>query len=307
MSFRIHQRFWTVSFAGAGHLLSYHLGVARVLLASGHPIEAVSGSSSGAIAATVVSLLPHRLEEFTDIFLRDRGRALTTLTRMLTTREEQERSNNNRNKSNQAASRPILVVAATSCKDGSAKLFTFDASTKYDDVLPCSVENTTGSTILRAVQASCTIPTSFHPFDLIGKSKSLSYPNKEGVEINGDYFVDGSISAPAPFTPLDSEPGGTRILVSPFTGSSSAPQRQGDDNGALMMIRPSDETLALPGGDWTTRCGGEFRIRPSIQNLRSLIHSLGIAPAGVLEDWHRRGVEDAEVFVDSWKSSSYNH
>ena len=88
--------FVTLSFSGAGHLLPYHLGVASSLHrastnggkssciydnTSTHksqlphvpvslpaPIKAVSGSSSGAVAATVLVRLPHRIEEYADAF-----------------------------------------------------------------------------------------------------------------------------------------------------------------------------------------------------------------------------------------------
>ena len=61
-------RYTTVAFSGAGHLLAYHLGVASTLLTASTntpqpklpPLRAVSGSSSGAIAAAVLSCLPHR-------------------------------------------------------------------------------------------------------------------------------------------------------------------------------------------------------------------------------------------------------
>ena len=93
--------FLTLSFSGAGHLLSYHLGVAASLHRASTAnngnnnkhkhlptIKAISGSSSGAIAATVFVRLPHRIEEYADTFLAEGGRAFAILKDML---HEEER------------------------------------------------------------------------------------------------------------------------------------------------------------------------------------------------------------------------
>jgi predicted acylesterase/phospholipase RssA len=163
------------------------------LLASKQPIGAVAGSSSGAIAAAVVSLFPHRLEEFTEKFLWDRGRALTNLNDILLEEEPFDSVSSD----GKQYPRPMLVVAATNCMDGSMKLFTFDPTENH-------ANEKKPQDIMRAIQAACTIPISFHPFDMFGKS-SLTYPDEEGVEIDGGYCVDGGIAAPAPPTPLDSD------------------------------------------------------------------------------------------------------
>ena len=73
--------FLTLSFSGAGHLLPYHLGVAVAIKSNecsmGTPIHAVSGSSSGAIAATLFVYFPHeRIKDYADRFIADGGRAM---------------------------------------------------------------------------------------------------------------------------------------------------------------------------------------------------------------------------------------
>ena len=64
-------KFLTVSFSGAGHLLPYHLGAIASIRNDekliSKPISAVSGSSSGAIAATLFVYFPtDQIKEFAD-------------------------------------------------------------------------------------------------------------------------------------------------------------------------------------------------------------------------------------------------
>jgi predicted acylesterase/phospholipase RssA len=326
--------FWSISFSGAGHLLAYHLGVARRLLDTQQcqqqqkeevnhndthdnilSIRAVAGSSSGAIAATVFAVLPHRLDEFTDHFLRDGGRALSRLKTMILEDDDASTSisstmatGQNHKPARSPPSMTLLGVGTTNCKNGSLHLFTFDSvsngsaedtnTTALHPPLP-SLQLLDKSRLIRAIEASCTIPTSFHPLDMFQSSSSfLSYPDHEGIEIDGEYFVDGGIAAPAPPSPLDLDPLSRRIVVSPISRSKSGSQ--------MMMIRPLDTTFALPGGDWTTRCG-TFSIRPSVQNLRAMIASAGVAPPGVLQEWHQHGMKDTERFLDEVRSCPICH
>ena len=110
--------FLTLSFSGAGNLLSYHLGVAASLYRASATsdgkskrrqhlptIKAVSGSSSGAIAATVFVRLPHRIEEYADTFLSEGGRAFAILKDML---HDEER-------------RLVSVSGADGCTEGVAR------------------------------------------------------------------------------------------------------------------------------------------------------------------------------------------
>lgn len=273
--------FWTLSFSGAGHLLPYHLGAASTLLKKHDKefpaIHAVAGSSSGAIAAAVMTMLPHRLEEYTDRFLQDRGHALRNLKGML-----QELGNDS-----QTIEKPpqFLVVCTTKSLEGSMHLFTFDNTTNNKITLNGQVA--TNDMIHRVIQASCTIPKSFHPIDMFSKS-ALSYP--DGIEIDGVYHADGGIVAPAPRTPFDDDPNCIqRIVVSPISG------------GLPNHIRPkNDNTFALPGGDWTARCG-TFQIRPSIHNMRALVSSLGVVSPESLKEWCERGSHDAQAFLDDWR------
>lgn len=290
---------WTsVSFSGAGHLLAYHLGVSKVLLERQLRIQVVAGSSSGAIAATMLAYLPHRLEEFTETYLQRRGLALTTFREMITQHQQQQREG----KAEVDPERPALVIATTKCHDASLKLF------KFDDVAASSFTGNNHQRILKVIEASCHIPISFHPFDMFSRRRTtstLNYPNEEGIQIDGEYYADGGISAPAPIVLpstmdaklLDDTSTKNLIIVSPISGGGGGDSivPEGGDNTSikLTLIRPMDKTLTLPGGDWNARCG-TFQIRPSIQNLRAMINAMGVAPIGVLDDWHKRGIEDAE-------------
>jgi predicted acylesterase/phospholipase RssA len=272
---------YTLSFSGAGHLLPYHLGVATRLLPYRHRLLAVAGSSAGAIAATVLSLVPHRLEEYSESFLEDRGHAFRILQQML--HEEQMNDTNLQNRNLH------LNVCTTKCSDGKMHLFSFATKTV---TYPSQTDD-----VLKAVQASCIIPRSFHPFDMFSK-QPLNFANEEGVDIDGAFYVDGGIAAPVPPTPLDKDPQcAGRIEVSPISGpsvpSSSTP---------IFSIRPNDHSLPLlPFSLTTTRCQ-PFSIRPSVQNVRAFVVSMGLAKPQVLRDWYQHGMDDASEFVEMhWK------
>lgn len=314
--------FLTVSFSGAGHLLPYHLGVAQTLLRQRHPfpsalpIRAVAGSSSGAIAATCFALLsPQLLDEYTDRFLRDKGRAYVNLKEIL--QQHQQHVGAQKERNGHENPRPMLSIATTGCSDGALHLHTFFEDKKKHGV---GGKNTSGTSlpppllpqqiddILLAVTASCTIPRSFHPVDVFGqnkKSDDLWYPNEDGVMIDGVAYVDGGIVAPAPPTPLDTNPNCVgHIVVSPISGChSDMNDHESTKRTNKLSIRPHDTTFALPFS-LTARCG-TFDVRPSIQNLRSMVVAVGLAKPSVLKDWHRQGMDDAERFLDALDLSQF--
>jgi predicted acylesterase/phospholipase RssA len=271
---------WSLSFSGAGHLLSYHLGVAKTL-SQKHKIRAVAGSSSGAIVAAALTLFSHEdFLKFTSRYLKDGGYALTNFQKVLSKQDPSLLSQKN----------ILLGIATTDCADGSLRLFSFDPSRQST---PNNQEF-----IATAVRASCTIPLSFHPWDVFTKLP-IKYPGEQdGVEIDGRWYCDGGIAGPAPFIsiPKNSDQDKeviTKVLISPISGSST---------GASWSIRPRDGSVAVPSalfGDLTTRCG-TFGVRPSVQNLHALIASAGIASPQLLQDWHDRGVDDTLRFLDEW-------
>lgn len=196
---RTAKPYLTLSFSGGGHLLPYQLGVAGSLhshyahaYACGGgdarkklpPIRAVAGSSSGAIAAAMFCHLPHRIQDYAELFIQERGHALELLRNLMYEEEAQvHKGTMLYDKGSQSDShfhtrRPNLYVCTTKCKDGSPHIFEFDyplfssisTSWKNDEILDC-------------VRASCTIPTTFHPFDMFGPTSTLSYPDTDGVSI----------------------------------------------------------------------------------------------------------------------------
>jgi len=296
--------------------MPYHLGVAKTLLSSEAkekipwqlqqqerkkpnnlfrlPIKAVSGSSSGSIAATVATLLPHRLDEYTDRFLQDRGYAFRNLREMLL--EETETlavvpsssscEEENESLSSQLDHFPLLSICTTRCSDGSIRLFSFDACRQQQD-------EHERERLIKAIEASCRIPQSFHPLDVVvpnyenvlqrifvsWSSRDVSssststtsadyahtYPDEEGIEIDGDGFVDGGIAGPFPPTPLDGDSGCTgRIVVSPISGEYFYQRNENDYLRAvpssspprLSVVRPQDASRKLSLVNSLTLSGG---------------------------------------------------
>lgn len=266
-------KIWTVSFSGAGMLLPYHLGVARVLRDAKLEARAVAGSSSGAIAATLYALMPHRLEQFCDQFLSpDGGKGLTLIHDMVSdalSSSEEESSKRTCEK---------LLICTTKSSDGSTVLFDFDM---LKDV-------SSHANLLPAIRASCTIPRSFHPLDAFSRH-SLSYP--DGVEVDGELYCDGGISSPAPMISREDDEEVSEVsryhhlVISPISGPSN-------ENWS---IRPEDTSWALPF-TLTSRCNS-FRVRPSLQNLQAAFVSLGATSPEALRGWYKRGEEDALEFM----------
>jgi len=283
-------KFLTLSFSGAGHLLPYHLGVASTIhkhylrapsLSSSEslrpsPPKAISGSSSGAIAATVYCLFPNRIEEYAERFIESRGRAMSHLLEMMS--ENEIKFNN--------TSRASLHIATTRCSNGTLQLFDFPSPETENN--PQSLQQVSQH-LIKCLEASCKIPDHFHPFDVLPNSRWTSpstYPEQDGVVINGDSYVDGGIAAPAPPTPLDSKEGAIRVVVSPISGGNN----NYNDNTTI-RISPEDRSWRLLPMD--IQCRGGFSIRPSVQNVRALQVAAGIGSSSVLRDWFDRGMDDA--------------
>ena len=339
--------------------MPYHLGVAKTFLMAHEPnerndpaetnpqsnalsrlpIRSVSGSSSGAIAATVMTRMPHRLEEYTDRFLQDRGHAFRNLREMLS---EPPGSGSGAGGGfadpNGIRSGPVLSICTTRCSDGGIELFSFgggggddddglesgvsdDAITKDDTEISdhqrvVDALNRAESErkkhldlLLKAVEASCRIPRSFHPVDMvalnykdwlsgIGKHALLpgtslggsrdTYPCEEGVAIDGKGYADGGIAAPFPPTLLDGDPACTgRIVVSPIAGEYFYKTTTASDRGPrLEAIRPEiDDSWRAPWIGSVTLGGSSgrdgsppvaVRAVPSLQNLRVLTTAMGV-------------------------------
>ena len=388
--------FVTLSFSGAGHLLPYHLGVASSLhrastnggggksnqdpagtgstnksqlphvpVSLPGTIRAVSGSSSGAVAATVLVRLPHRIEEYADAFLAEGGRAVAILKDMLHDEERRlvsvtsatasgegdgtasegrsrvevlspgqaahhttrrvgggggGRILNPPRKTGGATTKsnappplpPSLHIATTRCDTGNLHLFDFRPVHAEFRTISASWTN---DELLQAVEASCRIPRSFHPADVLespflggmlgafgggGGGSASTYPDEDGVCINGRWYVDGGIAAPAPPTPLDRADGAIRVVISPISGGPLVEEAEGGDEMIRRgrrshRISPPDESRRLL--PFALRLRGGLSVFPSVQNLRALGISAGAASRNDLMRWYDAGREDGAKFL----------
>jgi predicted acylesterase/phospholipase RssA len=303
----------TLSLSGSGHLLVYQLGACRVLLQQQlqtrtdgttkdsftlPKITNVVGASGGAIAATVVALSSLQsssssfslIEDYAQAFITQRGQGIQLLQDFWKKLEE-ESSASSRNTSVDTIG---LHIATTRCEDGASKLFSFPhhhitATTQRNKILDC-------------IRASCCIPPSFHPLDLV--SSSSPYPEQEGFPIHDDvvgiqFYVDGGIATPAPMLvppEMDNDDGKNNstvprtILVTPITGTS-------------------DHTLRIsPGGTtsyWYTpqiHFHHDMGCYMSIANIKALQMASGMnVSSSELHSWYQRGQDDAHLF---WQNNS---
>jgi len=284
-------KFLTLSFSGAGHLLPYHLGLATSLLSLSTttkklpPIHAVSGSSSGAIAATLFAYFPNQIQDYTDRFISDGGRAMYHLKEMIY--DDTDGGNNNLVVDNETNNNDTsLHIATTRCSDGTLQLFDFPSKLQSSIIDKDHLVN--------CLQASCKIPPHFHPSDVLEKSRWLSsssyaiYPEQDGIIINRESYVDGGITAPAPPTPLDTKESACRVIVSPIAGPNYNERN-------TIRISPIDNSWKLP---IDIKCREGFNIFSSIQNLKAMQNSAGLVSSSTLKDWYERGINDGERMID---------
>jgi predicted acylesterase/phospholipase RssA len=249
-----------LSLSGGGHLLPYYLGVGQTLLEAAKSesfprIYAVSGSSAGAIAAVIISKAPDLIRDYANRFIEERGNALQNLKSYV---------------SRGTASSAHLYICTTKCRDGSVHLFDADRLESEAELLEC-------------VRASCTVPRTFHPYDVLAGGE-LSYPDSDGILIRGEYHVDGGIAGPAPPVLNCTDV----IIVSPISGSSKSHR-----------ISPTDTSFAF----WRElKCRGEldFYVRPSIQNLKALRMASPSTTSQELQALYEQGINDANGFLQDW-------
>lgn len=267
-----------------------------------------------------MTILPHRLEEYTDRFLQDRGHAFRNLKQML----EEETQDGASNELQRLSNNLLLSICTTRCSDGGIELFTFDDHLETnEDGAPKSHER-----LLKAIEASCKIPRSFHPFDMVAlnykgalQMNKGTYPDQEGTEIDGKSYVDGGIAAPFPPTPLDGNSDCTgRIVVSPIVGEYFYNNSNDEKSLPLLKaIKPgADASWKIPlmssvsifgsAGQEETVPLVAVRANTSVQNLRIFTTAMGVVPAspndsqsggsGILRDCYERGQEDAHEMLN---------
>lgn len=256
---------FTLSFSGAGHLLPYHLGAAIALKEKEREITeqitAVSGSSSGALAASAfVYLTNEQLKECAERFITDGGRAMYHFKQIF-------------DECTIPSTKQSLHIATTRCSDGSLHLFDFPAGSSPEQ---------SKTHLMKCLEASCKIPHHFHPADIFQSRWPSTYPEEDGIIINGKSFCDGGIAAPAPPTPIDKDDGVSRIIISPISGS--------ENETNTIRISPKDDSWKFP---MDIKCRGGFAVHPSQQNIKAMQVSAGVASLPILRGWYERGIEDA--------------
>lgn len=248
-----------LSLTGSGHLLVYQLGACSVLSKSTSlHIHQVVGSSGGAIVATLMALNLD-LDTFAQSFLRTRGQALSLMQEHL--------------QQNIIMNGPSLSICTTQCRDGREHIFDFRVGSSSVD-----------PRLMPALMASCRIPESFHPFDVL--SSNNSYADSEGVHIDNNFYVDGGIAAPAPPT----LPTFRRIVVSPIAGGQSSTSNSDDDG---WRVSPKGSRFFIP-----INLKHNFRVDASIANVRALRAAAGMTTEAELQSWYQRGQDDARRFEE---------
>ena len=309
------------------------------------PIKAVAGSSSGSIAAALMAYLPHKMEEYADKFIREGGHAYQIFERMILA-EEEEREKKSINAARTKIRQWELYVCGTRCTDGELCLFPFNYNANTAGTTDFNKDCTSRKImtskmfecveereyLFKAIQASCKIPVSFHPIDMIswpifGASK-LNY-DEDGIQINDQYYCDGGIVAPAPPTPYDFNTNGeyytihnnefdksncdpndndncssnsdydnmlyhnNRIIVTPI---ESFHRDKNTQNQSIHRISPNKNKKS--SGIFNLRCRGDFSICLSAQNVHAFGNSMGgNADQDTLRHWYQRGKHDTEQFV----------
>lgn len=313
------------------------------------PIKAVVGSSSGSIAAAVMTYLPHKIEEYADEFIHEGGHAYQIFERMILEEEEIEKQSSNAAMTTKQQWE--LYVCGTRCTNGELCLFPFKYNTNTAGTIGFSNGNKLQKImtskmfecveereyLFQAIQASCKIPVSFHPVDMIswpilGASK-LNY-HEDGIKINDQYYCDGGIVAPAPPTPYDFNNNGeyysihdnefnnsnhdddddcssnsncdnilyhnNRIVVTPIESSH---RNKNTHNQSIYRISPNKNNKSTGiFNHFNLRCRGDFRIRLSTQNLNAFGNAMGNGDKDTLRHWYQRGENDAEQFVKEEKA-----
>ena len=247
-----------LSLTGSGHLLVYQLGACRVLSKSTFLyIHQVAGSSGGAIVATLMALNLD-LDAFAQSFLRTRGQALPLIQEQL--------------QQDITMKGPVLSICTTKCRDGREQMFDFPFGSSSVD-----------PRLMPALMASCRIPGSFHPFDIL--SSSNSFADSEGVRIDNNFYVDGGIAAPAPPT----LPTLRRIVISPIAGGQSS--SESNDDG--WRVSPNGSRFCI-----SIHLRHHFRVDASIANVRALRAAVGMTTESELQSWYQRGQDDARRFEE---------
>ena len=247
-----------LSFSGSGHLLCYHLGVARVL-ASNREWVFLSGASGGAVVACVTAALhPDDQRRFVTQYAT-RCRSLTGIRELLP------------DDAHMRAMSAGLHVQLTACETGQATML----STFADR-----------AELIDALFASCRIPRSFHPLDMLRGGAALKYPANEGKRVRGTPYVDGALSS---LCPSPAVAGATTLKVCPLAALPS--------EFLICPEKPSTVGKGIPNIGLGHRTVGGLPLHACLSNLKLLqAGAFGAAPRE-LERLYDDGCADAERYL----------
>ena len=292
-----------LSFSGSGHLVAYQFGVARSLRrSSGSRITAWAGASAGAIAAAACSLLP---SSAMDAYLEQsvlRCDAFGGLARALGVQRpmDGEYVLPDADEAVRSLGSSSLFIGATECRTGRSVLFSQFGSARQ---------------LVQCLLASCAIPRSAHPFDLLRPPhRPPTYPEAFGIVVppghewsplayggppsseadegplpfspHGDAYVDGGLTCALPLVPASL--GLRQLSVSPISGPRGELVSACVDGAPCehLHVCPTDDSAKLP---WVAPSLAGLRCYLSLDNLRSARVATG-APRRVLECLYERGL-----------------
>lgn len=242
-----------ISFSGSGLLLVYHLGVLVRLRACSVPVKIFAGSSGGAIAATVAAVIPQKIDKFLECYALQ-GLSMRGLEEMLPEDAHIKATG-------------TTAISLTECGTG-------------QNVLTTTFESR--NALLEAVEASCHIPASSHPLDLLLSSGPHCFPDDQGRQISGIHgtFCDGGFSAFVPELP------GYKLLrVSVMAGPTGTSDEK-------MLLCRSASGICFPGS---------IRVNGTQMYLSSSNLMAGIASVAgrqtVLRSYYDWGNRDCAQFL----------
>lgn len=248
-----------ISFSGSGHLLCYHIGVARTLITEGNDAFAhVSGSSGGAVTAAVATTLsPADVHRFA-IDYAVCCKALSGVRDMLP------------DDAHERAARANVHVGVTTCESGEPALLNTFVNRQQ---------------LVDSVFASCRFPRSFHPLDFWRHGPR--YPAAEGKEIGGTCYVDGALSSALPIPPMGEDVATLRVSV------MAAPS----EARLLCPAKPSRTSHGLPNLSLGHKQLLGLPVHLCVSNVQNLHAGAFGASARALERLYDAGRSDAERFL----------
>jgi hypothetical protein len=257
------------AFTGAGKLVTFQLGAATILrtycIRQQQQPFVVAGSGSGAIAATLLAFAPNSIESFAKLYMEKHHAdpvqlLLNTVPLAPNTKSFSE-----------------LHIALTNCVTREPHVFEFNNNPDNELLAEC-------------LEASIALPPGrnldFH--ELLGASADLiRVTNDDGCElVDGEYYCDGTLSAPGPPVPAGYE----RILVSPFVFVNNENNKNNlicSPNDGFLSSRVALAQRVLVSGDV---------MKYSFRNATALEYA-GKGKPEDMRNYYQQGIEAAQAWL----------